>query len=412
MFYTDIRYENRILYYGWVVTVAGLIILTVETGIFFTFGVFFKPILAEFGWTRTELSGVFSAFMIVRIFSSLVLGYLTDRLGVRIIVILGAILASISLFLTSRFNSLWQLYVYYSLLFSVGTSCAYIPITSAVSKWFRRKRGLATGIVVLGLGLGSMVMAPFSGFLISSYGWRQSYVILGVILLVALVGAGIFLKQIAVEENKVLDINSSSDTFSYLGCDSYTLSQALRTNAFWMQGVSWFFLSFTLYAVIIHIVSYAISIGISPIKASAVLGLIGGFSLLGRIMMGIISDKVGRKKSIVIASIIGVISLVGLLISQDLRVFYVSSFIFGFSYGGWGAQMPAMPADHFGGKNSGTILGGIFMIGGAGIAVGPWLAAYIVDSCGDYQYLFLMAIGASLLGLLFSLLIKSPNRYP
>jgi MFS family permease len=410
MFYTDLQYENRILYYGWVVTGAGLIIMTVETGIFLTFGVFFKPILAEFGWTRAQLSSVFSAFMFVRIMTSLPVGYLTDKFGVRGVVLLGAVLASTSLFLTSRFRNLGELYLYYSLLFSVGTSCAYIPVTSTVSRWFRRKRGLAIGIVVLGLGLGALVMTPLTGLLISSYGWRKSYVILSLILLVVFVGCGVLLKQTLKSFSENSNTDASCDTLILSGNDSYNLRQAIYTSAFWMQGATWFFLSFALYSVLIHIVSYVIHIGVQPMKASAMLGMIGGFSLLGRVIMGSISDKLGRKKSTVISSLMNLVALIGMLVSSDLLMFYVCCFVFGFSYGGWGAQMPAMCADHFGERNSGSILGGMFLIAQAGMAIGPWSAGYMIDLTGSYRPLFLMAVGVSLFGFVCSLLIKPPPK--
>jgi MFS family permease len=410
MFYMDLQYENRILYYGWVVTGAGLIIMTAETGILLTFGVFFKPILAEFGWTKAQLSSVFSVFMSVRIITSLPVGYLTDKFGVRVVVLLGAILASTSLFFTSTFRNLWELYLYYSLLFSVGTSCAYIPVTSAVSRWFRRKRGLAIGIVVLGLGLGALVMTPLTGLLISSYGWRKSYVILGLILLVVFVGCGVLLKQTPKSFHEKNNTDASCGTLVLSGNDSYNLRQAIYTSAFWMQGATWFFLSFALYSVLIHIVSYVINIGVQPIKASAILGIIGGFSLLGRVIMGSISDKLGRRKSTVISSLMNLVGLIGMLVSSDLLMFYVCCFVFGFSYGGWGAQMPAMCVDYFGERNSGSILGGIFLVAQAGMAIGPWSVGYMIDLTGSYKPLFLMAVGASLIGFVFSLLIKPPNK--
>jgi MFS family permease len=410
MFYVDPQHENRILYYGWVVTGAGLIIMTVETGILLTFGVFFKPILAEFGWTKAQLSSVFSAFMSVRIVASLPVGYLADRFGVRIVVLLGAVLASTSLFFTSTFRNLWELYLYYSILFSIGTSCAYIPVTSAVSRWFRRKRGLAIGIVVLGLGLGTLVMTPLTGLLISSYGWRKSYFVLGLMLFVVFVGCGVLLKQRPKSFHERENTDAACDTLIISEDDSYNLRQAIYTSAFWTQGATWFFLSFALYSVLIHIVSYAINLGVQPIKASAILGMIGGCSLLGRVIMGSISDKLGRRRSTVISSLMNLAALTGMLVSSDLLMFYGSCFVFGFSYGGWGAQMPAMCADHFGEKNSGSILGGIFLLGQAGMAIGPWSVAYMIDLMGSYKPLFLATVGASLLGFLFSLLIEPPDK--
>jgi len=103
-------------------------------------------------------------------------------------------------------------------------------------------------------------------------------------------------------------------------------------------------------------------------------------------------------------------ALTGMLVSSDLLMFYGSCFVFGFSYGGWGAQMPAMCADHFGERNSGSILGGIFLLAQAGMAIGPWSVGYMIDLMGSYKPLFLATVGASLLGFLFSLLIKPPDK--
>lgn len=404
----NISDENRFSYYGWVVCAAGLVILTFESGIMLTFGVFFKPILTEFGWTRSELSGVFSAFMIVRILSSLPLGYLADKFGVRSIVLSGAALSAVALLLTSLISSLWELYLYYSILFSLGTSSAYIPITSNISKWFQKRRGLAMGIVVMGLGLGNIVISPLSGFLIFSYGWRQTYVILGVLVFVTLAGSALLLQEVP-PTSPVMRHQNSNNPLEQQSEKSYTLALALATRTFWMQGFSWFFLSVALYAMLVHLVSYAISTGIPPVKASAILGLIGGFSLVGRVAMGVVSDWIGRRASVFLSSLLGAISFFGILILQNLGLFYLFCSVFGFSYGGWGAQMPAMTADHFGQKNSGAILGGIFVVGGAGMAVGPWLTGFMIDITGSYSFLFYIGGIASLLASIFSLLIRHPK---
>jgi MFS family permease len=346
--------------------------------------------------------------MVTRILSSLPLGYLADKFGVRSIVLSGAALSALALLLTSTFRSLWELYLYYGFLFSLGTSSAYVPITSNISKWFRKKRGLAVGIVVMGLGLGNIIVSPLTGFLIFSYGWRQAYVILGVLIFVTLAGAGLLLKEMpehtALEEPR----QSSNGPSKYLPEKSYTLRLAVGTKAFWMQGTSWFFLSVALYSMLVHFVPYAISIGIHPVRASAILGIMGGFSLTGRVVMGLISDRLGRRESVFFASLLSAFSVLGILLFEDLNLFYLSCSAFGFSYGGWGAQMPAMTADHFGQKNSGAILGGIFVVGGAGMAVGPWLTACLVDVTGSYLFLFLTAAVTSVLGSVSSLLIKPP----
>lgn len=410
IFSMDIHDEATIQYYGWVVVISGMIILAVAVGIVHTFGVFFEPMLAEFKCTRSELSGVFSTYAIVHIFASIGLGYLADRFGIRAVVIICSPIAAISLYLTSILTTLWQLYLCWGFVFSIGISCAYVPITSTIPKWFRQKRGLAMGITVMGLGFGALIIPPLAGFLVSSYGWRYSYTILGCILLISLTAPGLFLKKRQENWGNEKNAQTSNDSRKSLMDDSCTLRQAFFTKAFWMQGISWFFLALALYAVLIHLVPYAISVGISSIQASAILGLAGGCSVLGRLGMGSVSDKLGRKNSLVIGAVIKIMALLWLLITTKLWMFYLFSFVFGFSYGAWGALMPAMTADNFGQRNSGAIFGTMFLFPGTGVSIGPLAAGYAIDLTQSYYYMFLITIGASVLGLVFSLLIVPTKR--
>jgi MFS family permease len=192
--------------------------------------------------------------------------------------------------------------------------------------------------------------------------------------------------------------------------DSCTLREAFFTRAFWMQGMSWFFLALALYAVLIHLVPYAIRVGISSIQASVILGLAGGCSVLGRLVMGSVSDKLGRKNSLVIGGVIKIMALLWLLITTKLWMFYLFSFVFGFSYGAWGALMPAMTADNFGQRNSGAIFGTMFLFPGTGVSIGPLVAGYTIDLTKSYLCMFLITIGASVFGLLFILLIRTTKR--
>ena len=147
----------------------------------FSFGVFFKSIEAEFDWSRAATSGVFSAYMVVSSVVVIAAGWAVDRYGPRIIILLMGLFTGLSLLLTSQISSPWQLFITYSLLLSIGTGAMHVVLTSTASRWFEKKRGFALGIASSGAGLGMVIMSPFAAYLISGFGWRMAYIVMGLI---------------------------------------------------------------------------------------------------------------------------------------------------------------------------------------------------------------------------------------
>ncbi len=183
------------LFYGWVITGVGCLVMVVCFGVQYSFGVFFKSLIAEFGWTRAATSGIFSLYMVVRAVTGIGMGHVADRRGAKLTVIIGGVSMGLGLLLASRTTAIWHLYVLYGVLGGVGAASFYVPLASTLSRWFIGKRGLVFGIYTAGIGLGAVIFSPLIEFLIDRYDWRSSYAILGLVTLVAIIGSALLLRE-------------------------------------------------------------------------------------------------------------------------------------------------------------------------------------------------------------------------
>src|SRR3990172_5786437 len=181
------------LHYGWVITIAAFVVSTVAYGVFYSFGIFFPHIVADYGWSYAEASGAFSVAIVTYGFFAFPMGWASDRYGPRLAVGAGGLIFGLGIFLGSRVTEVWHLYVVYGLVAALGQGAAYVPLVSTVSRWFVARRGLALGIAGLGSGTGTFLFTPLMGQLIASAGWRQAYVIAGIGAAVLLVAAAAFL---------------------------------------------------------------------------------------------------------------------------------------------------------------------------------------------------------------------------
>jgi len=179
--------------YGYAVAAAGFVIWMIGFGISSTFGIFYKPLLTEFGWTRADTVFAFSLGTFMMAVFSIATGWLTDKLGPRIVVIVFGSFLGISYLLMARVSALWQFHLNYGVIVSIGMSVTSSPVMATIARWFVRRRGLVTGIVQAGLGIGGLIFAPLSGWLIVNHGWRAAYMVLGVIALVGFILSGFFM---------------------------------------------------------------------------------------------------------------------------------------------------------------------------------------------------------------------------
>lgn len=386
------------LFYGWVVVVAFLIIWLAILGTRFSFGVFFKSIESEFDLTRAATSGVFSVYMVLGSAFAILGGWALDRYGPRIIILL------------------MGLFIGFSLLLSIGTGAIFTVTMSTISRWFDKKRGLAVGIASSGAGLGIVVVAPFAAYLISNFGWRMSYIVMGLIASLIVIPLSRLLRKDPYEIGALPDGAKSHSTEmgvekpkneqGSIQSTDLSLPQVSRTRSFWVLGFIWLLYASCLHLVLTHIVPHATDMDISAMEAAAVLSLIGGTSIAGRVLMGRASDSIGRKTTAVICSLLQVGAMVWLIWAQDLWMLYLFALVYGFAYGGLTPPVTALIGDTFGLRNIGVILGVLEIGWGVGAAIGPAIGGLIFDVSNSYSTAFLIGAAAMLIVTLLIPLVR------
>lgn len=408
--------NKKQFYYGWVVLVVCLVLITMTYGIRFSFGVFFKPLEQDFGWTRALTSGIFSVYMILGSLFAILGGWVADRYGARKLFMVMGFFAFLGLALTSQAHELWYILLSYSLLVAIGTGPTYAVTTSIATRWFTKRRGLALAIVTSGVGLGSILMAPVAAYLIENYGWRFSFVVIGLIALIIIIPCSLFFKKApndatALSEDKnqrAPDLNSSEGQQKETG--GFSLSQALRSRNFGLIASIWFFYSFCLFTVMTHVVPHAIDLGIAPIQAASILSISGFVTIPSRILTGIASDKLGRKPLALISALLMAAALLWLIFSSSLWMLYLFAAVFGAAYGGLSPSSTAIVGDTFGVRNIGVIMGVLEVGWVFGAAIGPALAGYIFDTTGNYFLAFLFGVLAALIIAVLVLFLKAPKK--
>ena len=388
-------------FYGYIIVLAAFFILLMMWGSSYTFGVFFKPLLTEFGWTRAETSGTYSLFMVVHGLFYIVTGRLNDKLGPRIVMTACGFFLGLGYLLMSQISAIWQLYLFYGVIIGIGASGGFVPLVSTVARWFVKRRGLMTGIVVSGIGLGTAIMPPVANWLISSYGWRTSFIIIGIITLALIILAAQFLRRdpsqmgqlpYGVDEVKAEGLN--------LEVGGFSLREAIRTRQFWMLSTMFLGFGFCIQAIMVHIVPHAIDMGISPAGAASILTIIGGLGIAGRVIMGSSGDRIGNKLAFIICFILLAITLSWVMAAKELWMLYLFAVVFGFAYGGHVPLGSPLIAELFGLREHGVILGATVFCGAIGGAIGPLLAGHIFDITSSYYLAFLVCAAISVVGLI------------
>lgn len=395
------------LYYGYIVAAAAGVLQIIMWGLFNTYGVFFIPMHDEFGWSRAAISGARSFSMLVWGFISIILGSLNDRYGPRIIMAVCGCFLGAGYFLMSQVSILWQLYMFYGIIIGIGVSATDVVVLSTVARWFKKKLGMMTGIVKVGTGLGMFIMPLAADGLISSYDWRNTYMILGIIALIFVVSVSQLLRK---EPGNIQQRPSIAkrDTPSNIHASQSGLSfhDATRTKRLWITGIMYLALWFCVNIVLVHLVPHAMDLGISSAKAAGLLSSIGAISIAGRLVIGPSSDRIGCRKSMIVCCLMFVVSFSVLLMAREFWMLILFAMIYGFAHGGYATLISPLAAELFGMRSHGAILGIIIFLGTIGGAAGPVFAGYLFDTTGSYQSSFFVCIAMGVIGLILSTTLK------
>jgi len=400
------------LFYGYFIVTAGFFILLVSFGFFSSFGVFFKPMLSDFGWTRAPTSGAFAVSFIVQGILGTIMGSLTDKFGSRFVVTSSGIITALGYVLMSQVSDLWQLYLFYGFIIGVGMGGIFVPLASTTARWFFKRRSLLTGIVLAGLGAGTFITPPITNWLIDMHGWRTAFIIEGAVIFAVVVLAAQFLRRDPAQMGLLPDGSEKSLPGLEADKEGLSLREAIYTKEFWITFVIFFCIGFYAFLITVHIVPYATDIGISAATATAILATFGGLSLVGRIVWGILADRTGGNKKVFVIGFVMMlaVSFLPVLAPAEAWMLYVFAAIFGFAYSGTGSLTSPLVAELFGMRSHGSIFGVVdigFPIGGA---LGPIVAAFIFDVTTSYHLSFIVCAALSALGLILTVIIRPPKK--
>ena len=397
-------------YYGWIIVVVTFVTMAIGVNARTSFSLFFPPIIDEFGWERGVTAGAFSFGFLISGAMSPLIGRMMDRFGPRVVMELGVALMGGGLLLAPLTTRPWHLYLTIGVMVGAGSVClGYSGQSLFLPNWFNRRRGLAMGLAFAGVGIGSITLLPWAQLMIEQTGWRTACTAIGILVLAVLAPINLLLRKrpqdLGLEPDGDPAPLASAKPVSYVvdpdwaGID-WTLQRAVRTARFWWLALGYFGGLYIWYAVQVHQTKYLLDIGFSPSVGVWALGVVSLLGIPGQVMLGHLSDRLGREW-IWTASCLGFAicfaALIALAHVPSLMLVYVMVLAQGALGYGLTAILGAVVFEIFQGKHYGSIFGSVMLAGLAGGAAGPWVTGFLHDLSGSYAFAFAIGIGVSML---------------
>jgi OFA family oxalate/formate antiporter-like MFS transporter len=357
--------------YGWVVVLCAFTLMFVGFGAAYSFAAFFRAFESEFGASRAHVSLVFSLCAFLYFLLGAPGGMLADRYGTRNVALAGVAFLAAGLAAASAAPSIAVLYATYSIGLGIGIGLTYVPSVGAVQPWFEKRRVLASGIAVSGIGAGNLLAPPLAAWWIEAFGWRGAYL--------ALAACTLVLGGIAAAAIRNRPAGNARAT------DGMELRDALRTRNFWVLFTTLALSGFGCFVPLVHIAPYAVDAGHEESFAVLLVSLIGLGSLIGRFAVGSIADYFGRTRSLALMYLSMALMLLLWWASTGKLALALMAVGFGISYGGFVATFPTVVMDLFGARSVSGIIGCIYTAAGIGTLLGPPLAGAAYDAYGSYS---------------------------
>jgi MFS family permease len=415
--------QKQKIFYGWYVVAAGMVCLWINAGIgFYSFPVFFVELTETFGWGRGETAAGISVSILLSGLASPLIGMLVPKYGSKNVVLAGALIMGGALVLFSFMQTLWQYYLICIVLAVGWTGTGPIPTSYSVSDWFEKKRGRATGIMMVGVGLGGLTFAPLTRRLIDHFQWQTTFIMYGIFVCLILVPviAAVFKRrprELGVLPDGELpsegsDRRPAHEMTSSSSPPDWTFREAVRTRAFWAISVTFILATFGQTAILINQVAYFQDVGISPKEATGALGLCAMLGITGKLFFGAMADRYPARYAMVLCFGLQAVGTVLLLCTPVFDSPYWFVLVWGFAMGGVIALEPLIAAECFGLKSFGVTLGMIYVFTTLGAAIGPPFAGFVFDISNSYVVAFFLFVATYALGAGLSFLAIPPGRPP
>jgi MFS family permease len=373
-------------------------------GALFSLPVFLRPLAQDTGWSITGVSSAMTVAFVAMAVGSIAWGSLSDRLGPRWVVLAGSVLLAASLALASRTRSLLAFQLLFGVLVGGGAAAIFAPMMACVTGWFETRRSLAVSLVSAGFG---MTMSPLAAWLVTHHDWRTA-----LLMISALVAALMIPVTFLIRRPPALDAPATAASSTADAGPEMTRAQALRSPQFLILLITNFFCCATHSGPIFHTVSYAVTCGIPLIMAVSIYSVEGLAGLGGRVVFGLLGDRLGAKRVLVAGLLVQACGTLAYLMARELATFYTVAALFGFIYAGVMPLYSVIARENFPLRMMGTVIGGMAMAGGFGMATGPVTGGLIYDATASYAWLFIVSfclgIGAFLIALTFRPFPRKP----
>ncbi len=395
---------TRRLFYGWWIVGASFLVLLITVGVgLYAPPVFLVPLQNHFGWSRAAIAGGGALGALTAGIMGPLVGVCIDRYGARRVMTVGALVMASGFGLMSMMQSLWQLYAL-SVIGAIGISCvAWIPNQTLISNWFTRKRGMAMGITLAGIGFGGLIMPPLASILIAEVGWRVAYAVLGSLVLLIVAGVTLAVVRSQPAELGLLPDGEPvgpemqpGDAIDRVGevaeVPGLSLSETLKTGAFWLLSLGHVLWTFGSMSLIGHLPAFLTDQGFESQVAAGFLALAIGISVAGRLSFGILADRFSKRGIMSLAMILHTLAVLCLLRVDSFGALPAFAILFGIGLGGGAVLLPLLVGECFGLRAFGKVLGLVMISATLGAGSGPVVTGRIFDVTGGYTLAFIIHI--------------------
>jgi MFS family permease len=394
------------MHYRWIIVAAGGALGCVAIGGLFSLPVFLRPIAQDTGWSTTGISTAMTLAFVALALGSIGWGYLSDRVGPRIVVLAGSLLLTTGLALASLATSLVAFQLLFGAVVGFSAAAIFAPMMACVTGWFDTRRSLAVSLVSAGMGMAPMTMSPLAAWLVQAHDWRTSLQIIAALVAIIMLPVALLVRR-----PPALAQAASAATPGAAHEPSLSVGQAMRSAPFLILVLTSFLSCATHSGPIFHTVSYAVTCGIPLMAAVSIYSLEGLAGMGGRLVFGLLGDRFGAARVLVLALLAQAIVALGYVYARELGSFYTVAALFGFTYAGVMPLFAVIARENFPLRMMGAVIGGTTMASSLGMALGPVLGGLIYDTFSSYAWLFVgafsLGIGAFLAALAFT---RLPRR--
>jgi MFS family permease len=404
------------IFYGWYILAACFFLLFFQAGARFSFGLMFKPMMAQLGWDRASISLVFFLNMIFFALTLSIAGKLYDRWGPKWVILVSTLFLSVGYGSISTISTLWEFHLYYGVLAAIGMGGASVPLIAALmSKWFENNRGLVISLALSGNCVGQFVLVPVFSDLVLEFGWRISCIIIALCIFVVNTSLALFViksepsnlgPKKCSRQNPAGNQSINDPTVSIRGKRDLNLKEAMKTASFWLYLMAMFVCGSGDFLVTAHLVPMVTDFNISPSIAANMLAWFGLLSMGGILIAGPVSDRIGNKIPIALSFALRLVLFILIISHQSLYTFYIFAVMFGFTFLITAPLTTTLVGKLYGFSHIGLISGFITMIHHMGGGLWAYIGGWSFDMSGSYKWSFIASAVMACIALTCTLMIR------